>query len=136
MKNLFIALFIIPFCFVSGQEDIVVSLKDKLFTQGEVPAFVVFIPQADFNELNKDWEKYLKQDTKEKTILENGEIVILNKMNEKISSKPLNIYSYVKEYDGEIMLVVAIQLDGQFISRDMQEIYERQVEGKLDNNSK
>ena len=109
---------------ISAQEDIVVSLKDKSFSIGEVPSFIVFIPQANYEQVNKDWEKYLKQDTKEKTSIENGEISILNKTYEKIAPSPLNIYSYIKEYDGEIMLVVTFNLAGEYISRDMdEEIY-------------
>ena len=124
MRFLLFSLFILPFATIFAQEDIVISMKDKSFSIGEVASFVTFIPQADYNEVTKDWEKYLKQDTKEKTITENGEIVLLNKLYEKISPVPLNIYSYIKEYDGEIMLVVAMDLQGQYISRDMdEEIY-------------
>lgn len=124
MRFLLFSLFILPIISLVAQEEITVTMKNKSFSIGEVAAFVTFIPQADYDELTKDWEKYLKQDTKEKTISENGEIVILNKEYERISAIPLNIYSYIKEYDGEIMLVVAMELEGQYISKDMdEEIY-------------
>ncbi len=124
MKKLFSLFLFLPFSFLLAQEDISVLLKDKSFSIGAVPSFVVFIPQASYDQVNKDWEKYLKQATKEKTTVENGEISISNKLYEKISPNPINIYSYVKEYDGEIMLVVAFDLNGEYISREMdEEIY-------------
>lgn len=124
MKNLIIAFILFPFSMIIAQEDIIVSLKNKSFSIGEVASFVVFIPQAKYEQVNKDWEKYLKQNTKEKTIVENGEVIILNKLYEKISPSPINIYSYTKEYEGEIMLVVALEMNGQYISREMdEEIY-------------
>lgn len=124
MRFLLFGLFILPIISLVAQEEITVTMKSKTFSIGEVASFVTFIPQADYEELTKDWDKYLKQDTKEKTISENGELVILNKEYEKISAAPLNIYSYIKEYDGEIMLVVAMELEGKFISREMdEEIY-------------
>ena len=124
MKYLILSALMIFSSIVYGQEDITVVLKSKTISQGEVPAFVSFIPQADYNQVQKDWEKYLKEDTKEKTISENGEIIIRNKVYEKIAPGLLNIYSYIKEYEGEIMLVAAFELNGQFISKDMdEEIY-------------
>lgn len=107
-----------------AQEEIVVTMKNKSFSIGEVPAFVSFIPEASYISVSKAWEKYLEQETKENVSFENGEYIILSKAYEKVSSTPLNIYSYVKEYEGELLLVCAIQLNGEFISSAMdEEIY-------------
>lgn len=107
-----------------AQEEIVVTMKNKSFSIGEVPAFASFIPEASYISVSKAWEKYLEQETKENVSFENGEYIILSKAYEKVSSTPLNIYSYVKEYEGELLLVCAIQLNGEFISSAMdEEIY-------------
>lgn len=122
-KSLFI-LYISLFFTLQAQEEIVVTMKDKSFTVGEVPSFVTFIPEASYVDVTKTWEKYLGQGTKEKVTFENGEFVILSKEYEKISATPINIYSYIKEYDRELLLVCAIEKDGEFVSRDMdEEIY-------------
>lgn len=122
-KSLFI-LFISVMISAHAQEEIVVTMKNKSFSIGEVPAFVSFIPEASYISVSKAWEKYLEQETKENVSFENGEYIILSKAYEKVSSTPLNIYSYVKEYEGELLLVCAIQLNGEFISSAMdEEIY-------------
>jgi hypothetical protein len=107
-----------------AQEELTVSMKPKSLSVGEVPAFVCLIPQASYEQVLKDWEKYLKEGSKEKPLLQNGEIIMLQKEYSKISPNLLNIYSYVKEYEGEILLVAAIQLPEGFISKEMdEEIY-------------
>lgn len=122
-KSLFI-LFISVMISAHAQEEIVVTMKNKSFSIGEVPAFASFIPEASYISVSKAWEKYLEQETKENVSFENGEYIILSKAYEKVSSTPLNIYSYVKEYEGELLLVCAIQLNGEFISSAMdEEIY-------------
>jgi hypothetical protein len=124
MRNLIFILFLVVGLSSFAQEEIVVTLKNKTFSVGELPSFVTFIPQANYNDVMKEWDKYLNQDTKEKTLLMDGEVRMLNKEYEKISATPLNIYSYLKEYDGELMLVCAFQLGNQWISREMdEEIY-------------
>ena len=121
MKYLILSYLLAVFGFLQAQEDINVVLKLKTLSQGDIPAFVTFIPQASYSQVQKDWEKYLKDDTKEKTLNQNGEIIILNKVYEKIAPGLLNIYSYIKEYDGEIMLVAALELNGTYISKEMDE---------------
>jgi hypothetical protein len=124
MKHLILIFLILVFGFSQAQEEINVTLKNKTLSQGEVPSFVTFIPQAQYEQVLKDWEKYLKEDTREKTSTENGEIIILHKVYDRIAPDSLNIYSYIKEYDGEVMLVAAFDLNGSFISKDMdEEIY-------------
>ena len=121
MKYLILSCLLAVFGFLQAQEDINVVLKLKTLSQGDIPAFVTFIPQASYSQVQKDWENYLKDDTKEKTLNQNGEIIILNKVYEKIAPGLLNIYSYIKEYDGEIMLVAALELNGTYISKEMDE---------------
>jgi hypothetical protein len=122
-KSLFI-LFVSLIVSAHAQEEIVVTMKNKSFSIGEVPAFVSFIPEANYAQVAKAWEKYLEQGTKEKVLFENGEYVILSKEYEKVSSTPLNIYAYLKEYELELLLVCAIQMNGEFISKEMdEEIY-------------
>lgn len=124
MKYLILSCLLAFIDLAHAQEEIDVILKTKTLSIGDVPAFVTFIPRANYEQVLKDWEKYLKENTKEKTLTENGEIVIFNKVYERIAPGVLNIYSYIKEYDGEILLVAAFELNGSFISKDMdEEIY-------------
>jgi len=121
MKYLILSCLLATFAMLQAQEEISVVLKTKTFAKGEIPAFVTLIPQASYEQVQKDWEKYLKEDTKEKTLNENGEVSIQNKVYEKIAPGFLTIYSYIKEFDGEIMLVAAFELNGSYISKEMDE---------------
>ena len=121
MKYLFFSLFLVLNVSSFAQVEVVVTLKNKSFSIGEVPAFVSVIPQGDYAQVKKDWERYLGKNTKEKPTEVKGEIIITNKEYEKISATALTIYSYLKEYDGKLMLACAFQLNEQFISREMDE---------------
>lgn len=124
MSRLVLAALLFQFSSLFAQEDLQVSMKLKTLSVGEVSSFVVFIPQAEYNNVVKDWERYLESGTKEKIINTQGEIIITDKLFEKISPTTINVFSYIKEYDGEIMLVAAFEIEGTFISRDMdEEIY-------------
>lgn len=109
---------------VLAQEDIRVLLKDKKFYDEKATAFVVEIPQAEYNAVLKSWTKYLKENPKEKVIVENAEVSIAKKFIPKIANDSLDINSYVKEYDGHIVLAVSFNLRGEYISdRSDEEIF-------------
>lgn len=125
MRNL-ILLFIATSFFgtISAQEEIKVLLKDKKFYDEEATAFVVEIPQAEYNTVLKSWIKYLKDSPKEKVIVENAEVSINKKFIPKIANDSIDINSYVKEYDGHIVLAVSFYLQGKYISdKSEEEIY-------------
>lgn len=122
MKNLII-IFITTFLFgnISAQVDINVLLKEKKFYDEEATAFVVEIPQAEYNMVLKSWIKYLKDSPKEKVVVENAEVSIDKKFIPKIANDSMDINSYVKEYDGHIVLAVSFNIRGEYISESSDE---------------
>ena len=106
---------------ISAQEDIRVLLKDKKFFDEEATAFVVEIPQAEYNTVLKSWTKHLKNSPKEKVLVENAEVAINKKFIPKIANDSLDINSYVKEYDGHIVLAVSFKMRDHYISEDSDE---------------
>jgi hypothetical protein len=122
MRNLII-IFITTLLFgnISAQEDIRVLLKEKKFYDDEATAFVVEIPQAEYNTVLKSWTKFLKDNPKEKVIVENAEVSISKKFIPKIANDSLDINSYIKEYDGHIVLAVSFKLRGKYISESSEE---------------
>jgi len=115
-KIYFLILALVSFNVLFSQEDIRVHIKDKKFYDNEAIAFVVEIPQAEYKTVIKSWSKYLKDSPKEKVIVENGEVSIKNKFIPKIANDSIDIISYIKEYDGHIVLAVAFKLKGKYIS--------------------
>lgn len=104
-----------------AQVDIKVKLKNKKFFEFEAMAFVVEIPQADYKDVVRSWTKYLKNNFKEKVYTENGEISIDKKYLPKIANDSIDIQSYVKEYEGNIVLAASFKLKGTYISDDSDE---------------
>lgn len=121
MKNIFLlfSLFVLNFGF--SQETIKVKIKEKKFYDNNAIAFVVEIPQAEYKPIVKAWVKYLKSSLKEKIIIENGEVSITSKFIPKIANDSLDIISYIKEYDGHIILAASFKLRGKYISENSEE---------------
>lgn len=104
-----------------AQEEIRVKIKDKKFYDNEAIAYVVEIPQAKYKDVERDWQKYLKDNPKEKVLEENGQFVILKKHIPKISNDSIDVNSFIKDYDGQIVLTVSFMLNGKYISDDSPE---------------
>ena len=122
MKKIFLLILaLIIFGSFFAQENIQVKLKEKKFYTNEATAFVVEIPEAEYKTIIKAWAKYLKGNLKEKVIIENGEVSINNKFIPKIANDSIDINSYIKEYDGHIVLAVSFKLKGKYISEDSDE---------------
>lgn len=119
MKN-FILPFLLAFFFNAtfAQEEITVKLKDKKFYDAEAIAYVVEIPQATYKDIERAWPKYLKDSPKEKVLEEKGLFSLDKKYLPKISIDSIDINSYIKEYDGHIILSVSFKLNGKYISDD------------------
>ncbi len=117
MKSISIFLIsILFFNFSFAQEEIKVHLKEKKFYDSQAIAFIVEIPQASYKDVLNAWQKYLKDNLKEKVIVENGEVSINRKYLPKIANDSIDIHSYVKEYSGHIVLASSFKLKGTYIS--------------------
>ena len=124
MKQVLLFIALLGFSVSMAQEEIRVVVKTKTFTFGDAPAFTVEIPQAKFEDVEKAWEKLLKSGTKAKAEKSNGEIFILGKVYEPISSDSMEIFGYVKEYDEVAVLSACFMLNSNFISSESdEEIY-------------
>lgn len=123
MKNSIILLFLSFFVANTtfAQEDIRVKIKDKKFYDNEAIAYVVEIPQAKYKDIERAWPKYLKDSPKEKVLEENGQFTIYKKYLPKIANDSLDINSFIKEYEGQIVLAVSFKLKGNYISDDSDE---------------
>lgn len=101
-----------------AQEEISVKIKDKKFYDAESIAYVVEIPQATYKDIERAWPKYLKDSPKEKVLEDKGLFSIEKKYLPKISIDSIDINSYIKEYDGHVILAVSFKLNGKYISDD------------------
>jgi hypothetical protein len=93
-----------------GQKPIVVfedsvSIGDYLY-----PGFNITIPEADFNNVLKNWIKLQETGTKSKVQTENGEMSIFGASIKQVSSTPVNVYSRLLNEDTLSRLLVVIEL--------------------------
>lgn len=102
--------------FTFAQEEISVKIEDKKFYDAEAIAYVVEIPQAKYKDVERSWAKYIKGSPKEKVIKDKGIYSVEKKYLPKISPDSLDLNSYLKEYDGQIVLAVSFKLNGKYIS--------------------
>lgn len=102
--------------FLIGQENIEVIQKSVKMSQGEQPAYIVEIPQADYELVLKDWTKIIRQNTKSKFEELEHEMIIRGTQIKEISKNPMTIYSAVINADSTIKVVAVFEIDSIFFS--------------------
>ncbi len=107
--------FLIPLILL-GQEKIVVIQKPVKMSQGEQPAYIVKIPQADYDQVLKEWTKIIRQNTKSKVEENENELIIKGTRISEIYNDPINIYSAVINTDSSVKIVAVFEIDSTFFS--------------------
>jgi DNA repair exonuclease SbcCD ATPase subunit len=102
--------------FLSSQENIEVTEQIVNMSQGEQPAYIVKVPESDYDQVLKEWEKIIRQDTKSKVEEYEHEIVIKGTHISSIYHKPINIYSAVINKDSAVKIVAVYEIDSVFFS--------------------
>jgi hypothetical protein len=107
---LFVSLAIIVLPFAGAQQPISVT-SDSLDMAGKkYPAVRIMIPEADMNNLKKDWKSTLGSRTKSKVVEDNGLWTVFGANGGKISATPVNVYSRTEGTDTTGGLIVAVEL--------------------------
>ncbi len=111
--TLFIIL--IPF-YLSAQESIEIIQQPVKMSQGEQPAYIVSIPQADYDQVLKDWKNIIRQNTKAKIEEDEHELFIEGTQISEINQNPINIYSALIKTDSTVKVVAVFEIDSTFFS--------------------
>lgn len=102
--------------FLIGQENIEVIQKSVKMSQGEQPAYIIEIPQADYDLVLKEWTKIIRKNTKSKFEELEHEMIIRGTQIHEISKNPMTIYSAVINADSSIKVVAVFEIDSIFFS--------------------
>jgi hypothetical protein len=94
----------------SQQEIVVEQIKEKM-SKGEQSGFMVVIPQANLDDVNKAWKKQLQQGVKSKAEEVGHEIHIHGALAPEIYPNPIDIYSLLTDVDSSIHLVSFFEID-------------------------
>ena len=95
---------------LNGQKPIKVLEDSVQFGNYIYPGFNVTIPEADFDNVLKNWIKTQENGTKSKVQTENGEMTIFGAIIKEVSPAPVNIYSRLMNEDTLSRLLVCIEL--------------------------
>lgn len=104
-----------PF-FLSSQENIEVTEETVNMSQGEQPGYIVRVPQADYEQVLKEWKKIIRHDTKSKVEENEHELLIEGTHISSIYHKPINVYSAVIHKDSAVKIVAVYEIDSVFFS--------------------
>ena len=110
-----IFIFLLP-VFLSAQEKIEVIQKSVKMSQGEQPAYIVKVPQANYDQVLKEWTKIIRQNTKSKIEKSEHELFIQGTQIPEITNNPMNIYSAVINVDSMVKVVAVFEIDSSFFS--------------------
>lgn len=116
LSIIIIALFFVPTAVINAQQTIDVTNKSVTMSKGEQPAYIVEIPQGDYDDVVDNWTKHIRQNTKEKVVEVGNEIIISGTQIDEISPEPINIYSAIINSDSTLKLVAVFEIDSVFFN--------------------
>lgn len=97
-----------------AQKEILISSKKIAMSKGEQPAFIVEIPEADYESSLKNWEKLIRQNTKNKITEADHEMIMMGTTIIEIYNEPINIYSAIIQGDSSLKLIAVFEIDSVF----------------------
>lgn len=117
-KSIFTALllFLLVPLFSISQENIEVIQKSVSMSQGEQPAYIVNVPQSDYELVLNAWKKVIRQNTKSKVEEKEHELYIAGTHINAIHHQPINIYSAVINKDSVVKVVAVYEIDSVFFA--------------------
>ncbi len=115
MKNfttlLTVAIILIITQSLNAQQEITVKNEKINMSKGEQSAYIVEIPQAEYDNVLKSWSKTIRQNTKSKVDKGDHEVVIMETNIEEIYPTPINVYSSLIKSDSAIKLLAVFEMD-------------------------
>lgn len=131
MKILLMMLFLADISLVQGQKPILISEDSVVFGKTKHPAYVVSIPEVEYERTLKNWTKALQERTKSKVVTENGEMSIFGAQLKDIEN-PVNIYSKLLNRDSLMLLEVAVEMKkDEYLDKNSGEIEVNRLKNTL-----
>jgi DNA repair exonuclease SbcCD ATPase subunit len=98
-----------------AQETIEVKNIEASMSRGTNTCYVVTIPQADPDIVQKNWIKKLQEGIKSKVKVVNEELVLTNVLKSELSNDTITIYSLIIQREaGKVVLNVFVETGGVF----------------------
>lgn len=112
MKSLYTLVILagISFLTVSAQKPLQVFEDSILIGNSVIPSISVNIPEVDYDKALKTWIRDLQSGTKSKVMTENNQMTIFGAKIKELSANPINVYSKLEKFEGELLLTAAFEL--------------------------
>jgi cob(I)alamin adenosyltransferase len=101
---------------INAQAPLMVREEIRKMSKGSQNAFVLEVPQTKASELKKEWQKYLRENSKIKTEEFKGELYALQTVINRISGDPLNHYALFSESPAGSIITAFYAINDSFIS--------------------
>lgn len=115
----------------TAQVDLQVSEEIKKMSLGEKPGYIVDIPGADYQTVEKAWTKFLEEGTKLKVQSIGNELIIKGAVFKKVTLDSLNVYSSVYKIDTNIRVIAFFELDSVFIRSGEGSPHQKEIAASL-----
>lgn len=99
----------LPFFGIKAQQPIVISEDSLQIGSSLLPAILVTIPEAQYDEVLKDWVRELESGTRSKVHTENSEMQILGAQIKDITKNAINVFSRLDRLDSALILFAAFE---------------------------
>jgi hypothetical protein len=111
MKSKFtiILMLLAPFFTLRAQQPIILSEDTLQIGNSLLPAIAVNIPEAQYDDVLKQWVRELESGTKSKVQTSNGEMQIMGAKIKDISKDAINVYSRLDRLDSALMLYASFE---------------------------
>lgn len=114
-----------------AQVDLQVSEEIKKMSLGENPCYIVDIPGADYETVEKAWIKFLEDGTKLKVQSMGNELIIRGAVFKNVTLDSLNVFSSVYKIDTNIRVIVFFELDSVFIRSGEGSTHQKELAASL-----
>ncbi|MDZ4846126.1 MAG: hypothetical protein SH857_11315 [Chitinophagales bacterium] len=93
----------------------------KNMSKGMQPGFKIDVHNATKKGITEAVSKVMKEENKSKVVLVNNEYSIMGNIIKSISSKPLNVYIILNEYEDRVEMLTFYEMDSVFLTKEKNE---------------
>lgn len=93
----------------------------KAMSKGTQPGFKIEVFEATKKGAAEALTKVMKEENKSKVELVNNEYIVLDNIIKSITTKPLNVYVILNEYEDRVEMLTFYEMDSVFLSKEKNE---------------
>lgn len=126
MKQILVFLLLFHYTLLFAQtpaepKPLVIEDITKAMSKGTQPGFKIDVFEATKKGAAEALTKVMKEENKSKVELVNNEYIVRNSIIKRITTKPLNVYIILNEYEDRVEMLTFFEMDSMFLSKEKNE---------------